>query len=72
MITQLFDSSGRLIINYHYYSGDWLPLLFAFLMGLSMLIYGLLDGYDLGVGMLSIFSKDKEKEEVSEEGKVLV
>ncbi len=56
MITQFFDASGRLIINYHYYSGDWLPLLFAFLMGLSMLIYGLLDGYDLGVGMLSIFS----------------
>ena len=61
MITEIFDASGRLIINYHYYSGDWLPLLFAFLMGLSMLIYGLLDGYDLGVGMLSIFSKTMRK-----------
>lgn len=32
--------------------GSWLPLAFAFLMGLSMLIYAILDGYDLGVGML--------------------
>jgi cytochrome bd ubiquinol oxidase subunit II len=32
--------------------GSWLPLTFAFLMGLSMLIYAVLDGYDLGVGML--------------------
>ncbi len=32
--------------------GTWLPLSFAFLMGLSMLIYAVLDGYDLGVGML--------------------
>ncbi len=36
-------------------SGDWLPYTFVFLMGLSMLIYGILDGYDLGVGILSIF-----------------
>ena len=32
--------------------GSWLPYSFAFLMCLSMLIYGVLDGYDLGVGML--------------------
>lgn len=32
--------------------GNWLPHTFAFLMGLSMLIYAILDGYDLGVGML--------------------
>lgn len=32
--------------------GSWLPFTFAFLMGLSMLIYAVLDGYDLGVGML--------------------
>lgn len=32
--------------------GSWLPLTFAFLMGLSILIYAVLDGYDLGVGML--------------------
>lgn len=30
----------------------WLPLVFAGLMGLSILIYVVLDGYDLGVGLL--------------------
>jgi cytochrome d ubiquinol oxidase subunit II len=30
----------------------WLPLVFAGLMGLSILIYVVLDGYDLGVGIL--------------------
>jgi cytochrome d ubiquinol oxidase subunit II len=30
----------------------WLPLAFALLMGLAILIYVILDGYDLGVGML--------------------
>lgn len=34
-------------------SGEWLPYTFAFLMGFSILIYTLLDGYDLGVGILS-------------------
>lgn len=33
-------------------NGEWLPLAFAALMGLSMLIYAVLDGYDLGVGVL--------------------
>lgn len=32
---------------------DWLPLAFAALMGLSILIYVVLDGFDLGVGLLS-------------------
>lgn len=31
---------------------DWLPLAFAVLMGISILAYVVLDGYDLGVGML--------------------
>lgn len=30
----------------------WLPLVFAGLMGLSILVYVVLDGYDLGVGIL--------------------
>jgi cytochrome d ubiquinol oxidase subunit II len=33
--------------------GAWLPFVFAFLIGLSMLFYAILDGYDLGVGLLS-------------------
>jgi cytochrome bd-type quinol oxidase subunit 2 len=34
------------------YDGHWLPVAFAALMGLSILAYVILDGYDLGVGML--------------------
>ena len=42
-------------------SGQWLPLVFAFLMGFSMLVYALLDGYDLGVGLLVSRANDEEK-----------
>jgi cytochrome bd ubiquinol oxidase subunit II len=31
---------------------DWLPVIFAAVMGLAILAYVILDGYDLGVGML--------------------
>ncbi|RPH46689.1 MAG: cytochrome d ubiquinol oxidase subunit II [Burkholderiales bacterium] len=31
---------------------EWLPVVFLALMGTSMLVYVVLDGYDLGVGML--------------------
>lgn len=31
---------------------DWLPMVFIGLMGLSLLVYAVLDGYDLGVGVL--------------------
>jgi len=34
-------------------NGEWLPFVFAFLIGLSMLLYAVLDGYDIGVGLLS-------------------
>ena len=30
----------------------WLPVIFAGLMGLAMLVYVVLDGFDLGVGLL--------------------
>lgn len=43
-------------------SGNWLPYTFAFLMGLSMLIYAVLDGYDLGVGVLLPQGSDAEKD----------
>ena len=33
-------------------NGQWLPLVFALLMGIAMLTYAVLDGYDLGVGIL--------------------
>ncbi len=43
-------------------NGAWLPYTFAFLMGLSMLIYAVLDGYDLGVGILLPFAEDSQKD----------
>ena len=39
-----------------------LPLIFAALMGLSILIYVVLDGFDLGVGVLFPFANDEEKD----------
>ena len=40
----------------------WLPFTFAALMGLSILIYVVLDGFDLGVGLLFPFATDVEKD----------
>ncbi len=40
----------------------WLPIVFAGLMGLSILIYVVLDGYDLGVGMLFALAEADEKD----------
>ncbi|MFN3259618.1 MAG: cytochrome d ubiquinol oxidase subunit II [Pikeienuella sp.] len=40
----------------------WLPLVFAGLMGLSILIYVVLDGFDLGVGVLTPFVGDEDKD----------
>ncbi|MFO1122929.1 MAG: cytochrome d ubiquinol oxidase subunit II [Hyphomicrobiales bacterium] len=43
-------------------NGHWLPLTFAALMGLAMLIYAVLDGYDLGVGILMPLTDDAEQD----------
>ncbi|MDU8910117.1 cytochrome d ubiquinol oxidase subunit II [Aestuariicoccus sp. MJ-SS9] len=40
----------------------WLPFTFAALMGLSILIYVVLDGFDLGVGILFPLADDAEKD----------
>ena len=40
----------------------WLPLAFAFLLGVSILVYVILDGFDLGVGVLFPFAEDDEKD----------
>lgn len=44
--------------------GHWLAVIFAFLMGLSILLYVLLDGYDLGVGILLRGATDEEKDKM--------
>jgi cytochrome d ubiquinol oxidase subunit II len=46
---------------------DWptlLPLIFAGLMGLSILIYVILDGFDLGIGILFAAASDDEKDDM--------
>jgi cytochrome bd ubiquinol oxidase subunit II len=40
----------------------WLPLAFLAVMGLAILAYVILDGYDLGVGLLLPFASDDEKD----------
>ena len=42
----------------------WLPLVFLGLMALAMLIYVVLDGYDLGVGILLHRADDAHKDEM--------
>jgi len=39
-----------------------LPLVFMAIMGLSLLLYVILDGYDLGIGLLLPFASDSEKD----------
>ena len=41
-----------------------LPLVFAFLMGLSVLLYVVLDGYDLGVGILLPNASSEQKDQM--------
>jgi len=44
-------------------SGDqWLPVIFLGLMAVAVLAYVVLDGYDLGVGLLTRFATDEEKD----------
>jgi len=40
----------------------WLPLAFAAVMGIAMLAYVILDGYDLGVGILLLFAPEPERD----------
>jgi cytochrome d ubiquinol oxidase subunit II len=42
--------------------GGWLPLAFLVIMGLAMLAYVILDGYDLGVGTLLGAASDCDKD----------
>lgn len=43
-------------------SGHWLPVAFAALMGLAILAYVVLDGYDLGVGILMGGASEAERD----------
>lgn len=41
---------------------NWMALVFAGLMGLAILIYVMLDGFDLGVGVLIPFARPEERD----------
>ena len=41
---------------------EFLPLFFVFAMGLALLLYVILDGFDLGIGLLLPFAEDAEKD----------
>ncbi len=41
---------------------EFLPLIFMVLMGVAILLYVVLDGYDLGVGMLMAGADEKEQQ----------
>lgn len=43
-------------------NGQWLPYVFAALMALAVYVYAVLDGYDLGVGILSRFASKEERD----------
>ena len=40
----------------------WLPIIYMGIMGLALLIYVMLDGYDLGVGLLLPLAEEDEKD----------
>ena len=43
-------------------TSDWLPVIFTVLMGVAILAYVVLDGYDLGVGMLMPAAEREEQD----------
>ena len=43
-------------------AAGWMPIVFVVVMGLAMLAYVILDGYDLGVGVLMQSASDDEKD----------
>jgi len=40
----------------------WLPVIFVSLMGLAVLVYAILDGYDLGVGILLPLDNEQQRD----------
>lgn len=47
-----------------YADTTWLPFVFAGMMGFSILLYVVLDGYDLGVGILTPFAGDEAEKDM--------
>lgn len=45
-------------------SYDWLPTVFVVLMAVSLLVYAVLDGYDLGVGVLLPYDNQSHRDDM--------
>ncbi|MEM9100752.1 MAG: cytochrome d ubiquinol oxidase subunit II [Pseudomonadota bacterium] len=43
-------------------NGHWLPIFMMMIMGLALLLYVILDGFDLGIGILMHFSQENHRE----------
>lgn len=43
---------------------DWLPIVFIALTGLSLVLYAILDGYDLGVGVLLPLDSESQRDQM--------
>ena len=43
---------------------DWLPVFFVAVMGFALLMYVILDGYDLGIGMLMPLADEQQKDQM--------
>lgn len=41
---------------------DWLPIFFVLVMGFALFMYTILDGYDLGIGLLLPLAEEHEKD----------
>lgn len=41
-------------------AASWLPIVFGYILAGTILLYMILDGYDLGVGLLTIFTKENQ------------
>ena len=57
----MFNTASGLIPDLTQAAG-WMPIIFLVVMGLSMLAYVILDGYDLGVGVLMRGANDEDKD----------
>ena len=57
----MFNIPGTVIPDLTQAAG-WMPIVFLVVMGLCMLAYVVLDGYDLGVGVLMLNASDDDKD----------
>src|SRR5574343_573339 len=46
----------------YFWSYQWLPMAFMVLLGVAVLVYVILDGYDLGVGILMSRANPQERD----------